>query len=90
MNDELKNLQASIKGVAATFANGGDSLPEELTVTRQFTASVSEQIEALAEQLTPATAASGDRMLLFGALNQMQAALGLLEARIVDLERKFD
>ncbi|STC76322.1 Uncharacterised protein [Corynebacterium minutissimum] len=90
MNDEFKTLRASIKGVAATFANSADSLPKELAVTRQFSTSVSEQIEALAEQLTPATAASDDRMLIFQALNQMQYSLGLLEARIVDLERKLD
>ncbi len=90
MNDEFKTLRASIKGVAATFANGADSLPEELSVTRQFSTSVSEQIEALAERLTPAAATSDDRVLIFQALNQMQSALGLLEARIVDLERKLD
>lgn len=90
MNDEFKTLRASIKGVAATFANGADSLPEELSVTRQFSTSVSEQIEALAERLSPATAASDDRVLIFQALNQMQSALGVLEARIVDLERKLD
>lgn len=90
MNDEFKTLRASIKGMAATFANGADSLPEELAVTRQFSASVSEQIEALAERLTPSTAASDDRILIFQALNQMQSALGVLEARIVDLERKLD
>lgn len=90
MNDEFKTLRASIKGVAATFANGADSLQEELSVTRQFSTSVSEQIEALAERLTPATAASDDRVLIFQALNQMQYALGALEARIVDIERKHD
>ena len=90
MNDEFKTLRASIKGVAATFANGADSLPEELSVTRQFSTSVSEQIEALAERLTPAIAASDDRVLIFQALNQMQYALGALEARIVDIERKHD
>ena len=90
MNDEFKTLRASIKGMAATFADGADSLPEELAVTRQFSASVSEQIEALAERLTPATAASDDRILIFQALNQMQSALGVLEERIVDLERKLD
>ncbi|WP_411708096.1 hypothetical protein ACLI1L_000774 [Corynebacterium sp. LaCa117] len=90
MNDEFKTLRASIKGVAATFANGADSLPEELSVTRKFSTSVSEQIEALAERLSPATAASDDRVLIFQALNQMQYALGVLEARIVDIERKLD
>lgn len=90
MDENLKGLRASIRGVAAAFAQAADTLPEELVVTREFSTPIAEQVEVLADQLTAATAASEDRPLLLDALYRMQVALAALEARIVELERSRD